>query len=596
MKIGGYYIKSNLVYIISVFLALKLSNAIKVDKLLGVPDEKLEFYKPQEGDVFKCLDGSKVIPYSAVNDDYCDCPDGSDEPGTSACPNSTFYCKNTGYIPAVIPSSKVNDGICDPECCDGSDENSEIIKCPNICEQIAYEQNKEELEKKRILKDGLAKKEKLLSEASEIVKKENSKKEKLESEMEILNSKLKRLEEIQSIAEEVDQRVKEVKDKEINKKIIDNCPNVLRDCNNGYNDLDSQLKTSSKKLDIYENGLNHISDLIEDVQNILNEDNSENRIADIIMSLKSVQEEIHSLHNKVEVPQPDNLVEDSDKSNDEDENDSDAEADAKVENSHFKLDLSVNLDHLKKALELTPCEDSSRNVIFCIGSGIKSLVIGMKDNVVNDSKNLAGWEGWPRIRNPLNLTVKNIIYKIKNLKKSTVQNNDEVDSRDAELGINFDVLKNDYLGVKSLVKSTKNDYDKKEKELKKIKEKTDIDFGPQNVYRTFYNKCYDTEASGYIYTLCLFNDAKQKPKDGNSSTSLGKWDGFDSPTVMKFTNGEKCWNGPQRSAKVFLKCSDKNELTSVTEPNKCEYEMIFYTPAACLKMDDDDDKTVKDEL
>jgi protein kinase C substrate 80K-H len=596
MKIGGYYIKSNRVYIISVFLAFKLSCAIKVDKLLGVPDEKLKFYKPQEGDVFKCLDGSKVIPYSAVNDDYCDCPDGSDEPGTSACPNTTFYCKNEGYIPSVIPSSRVNDGICDPECCDGSDENSGIIKCPNICEQIAYEQNKEEIEKKRILKDGLAKKEKLLSEASEIVKKENSKKDKLESEIEILNSKLKRLEEIQSIAEEVDQRVKAVKDKEINKKIIENCPNVLRDCNNGYDDLDSQLKLSSKKLDIYENGLNHISDLIEDVQNILNEDNSENRLADIIMSLKSIQEEIHSLHNEVEVAQPDDLVEDSDKSNDEDEDNSDDEADAKVENSHFKLDLSVNLDHLKQALELTPCEDGSRNVIFCIGSGIKSLVIGMKNNVVNDSKNLAGWEGWPRLRNPLNLTVKNIMNKIKNLKKSTVQNNNEVDSRDAEFGINFDELKNDYLGVKSLVKSTKNEYDKKEKELKKIKEKTDIDFGPQNVYRTFYNKCYDVEASGYIYTLCLFNDAKQKPKDGNSSTSLGKWSGFDSPTVMKFTNGEKCWNGPQRSAKVILKCSDKNELTSVTEPNKCEYEMIFYTPAACLKMDDDDNKSVKDEL
>jgi len=43
----------------------------------------------------------------------------------------------------------------DPECCDGSDENSGIIKCPNICEQIAYEQNKEEIEKKRILKDVL---------------------------------------------------------------------------------------------------------------------------------------------------------------------------------------------------------------------------------------------------------------------------------------------------------------------------------------------------------------------------------------------------------------------------------------------------------
>lgn len=97
-----------------------------------------------------------------MNDDYCDCEDGSDEPGTSACPNMVFYCENQGYFPRIIPSSWVDDGICD--CCDGSDEFLGKISCPNTCNQ-KYDVYQQKLdERARIYDEGAKIRQTLLSE------------------------------------------------------------------------------------------------------------------------------------------------------------------------------------------------------------------------------------------------------------------------------------------------------------------------------------------------------------------------------------------------------------------------------------------------
>ncbi|KAF8931275.1 hypothetical protein BGZ58_007724 [Dissophora ornata] len=116
-------------------LSVAVARAAESHTPRGVSPSKAQLYTPDKSANWKCLDGSKTIPFSAVNDDYCDCKDGSDEPGTSACGTGYFYCANVGHVGADIKSSRVNDGVCDPECCDGSDEYDGQIHCPNVCEE-----------------------------------------------------------------------------------------------------------------------------------------------------------------------------------------------------------------------------------------------------------------------------------------------------------------------------------------------------------------------------------------------------------------------------------------------------------------------------
>lgn len=114
----------------------------------GILSSNMIYYRSNEDNVFKCIKSDKYIPFERINDDFCDCEDGSDEPSTSACVNSVFYCDTQNRDNMnFIPSSKVNDGICD--CCDGSDEwirNTRLLtqgsrtlrrkfasKCLNIC-------------------------------------------------------------------------------------------------------------------------------------------------------------------------------------------------------------------------------------------------------------------------------------------------------------------------------------------------------------------------------------------------------------------------------------------------------------------------------
>ncbi|XP_038587425.1 glucosidase 2 subunit beta-like isoform X2 [Micropterus salmoides] len=155
-------------------------------KIRGISSSYKRFYRERKS--FLCIDGSKIIPFEQVNDDYCDCEDGSDEPGTSACPRGRFYCTNLGFRPHYIPSSRVNDGICD--CCDASDEYNSHAHCQNTCWNLGQRERAYVEGQMRTLDEGLQLKQQLIEEGVLLWREKQAQLRELQQEAEDLQIKL----------------------------------------------------------------------------------------------------------------------------------------------------------------------------------------------------------------------------------------------------------------------------------------------------------------------------------------------------------------------------------------------------------------------
>jgi len=159
-----------------------------VSAIRGVaPTDEARYATAAAAGTFRCFSeagaegspmASAALPASAVNDDFCDCLDGSDEPGTGACAGqkeTLFYCPNKESLASYVYASRVNDGICD--CCDGSDEwrTTGAGACPNNCKQEGDDFRRQLKQKEAEWDSGVTERQRLIQYAKRA--RENAQKE-----------------------------------------------------------------------------------------------------------------------------------------------------------------------------------------------------------------------------------------------------------------------------------------------------------------------------------------------------------------------------------------------------------------------------------
>lgn len=161
--------------------------------------------------------------------------------------------------------------------------------------------------------------------------------------------------------------------------------------------------------------------------------------------------------------------------------------------------------------------------------------------------------------------------------------------------------------------AAKNDYSIKASSLEEEKRDLEKDYGPDDIFRALKGKCVSSDVGEYEYELCWIERTTQKSKKGHGNTNMGNFVRIDKELadeeerldgkglgkgermVLRYENGQGCWNGPNRRTDVWLACAETDELWRVTESEKCVYKMEVGTPAACEDVHEPNVRT-KDEL
>lgn len=462
-----------------------------------------------------------------------------------------FYCKNKGHQPSYIRFESVNDGKCDYDlCCDGSDEWAQVggTKCPDKCKEIGTEYRKAQEVKQKALKAALKRKSTLSAEALRLRR---------EVELAVEASELK-LKGFQLKVTEAAEALKDVERREKLRAVRGDAAGqgggklglLVGLARSRVDELRSHLETTKKQRDAMVG-----------------------RITELEKILSALKEEYNPNFNDEGVKQAVRGWEDY-AARDTDDNWSDAE-DRDLA-AVMAADSDVNGINWEE-FQNEPSEPTSDV------AALYQFTAYLPDN-------LRLW----------------IDDKFAAVREILVQNGI---LPDASAGASGGAAASESKAVqdaKKTLSDAERDVKNTENDLARHREDLDKDYGPYDgIFRALKDKCISRDSGEYEYELCFLGQTKQKSKKGGSHTNMGNFVGWDTEFVdegvipadgrglgtgerliLKYENGQGCWNGPSRSTRVYLACSEHDEVWKISESEKCVYRMEVGTAAVCEQTPD----------
>lgn len=503
-------------------------------------------------------DLQETLSMDRINDDYCDCLDGSDEPGTSACPDASFWCLNKGYRPIKLPSAWVGDGHCD--CCDGSDEPEG--QCANSCAKLQKLEFGQAKEQAAIIKQGAKKREKYAKEAEKEQEKDKREITKLEKELKIVKMKLtkseKRLEGLKKRLEHEQKLRKMEEDFQDRDQGNDHDHDDEDDEHFADDEAHEEEEYDYEPEDDYED----LSDDDDGLADDLNAGEHQGTTADDNL------EGDHKIVDGDESVHEDSPETDADQTIDE-EDTNNAQLDDQDVDTDSNLQEEDEQEHEVSQESGTPSSAHSES------SKEQEVDAEQLDEMDVDSvcADLETKGPNPFIRTATYLKIM-ILSKLQKILPSFISPSKVTGNSNLE-------------GCKSKADNARRELDRTksdlENKIKSLREKMTIDYGPDNALRKLHGNCVKKALGQYEYELCPFDRVRQY-EHGSAIAVLGKfkgWNGAGKERKMMYKDGDRCWNGPKRSIEVNMVCGSTENIVSVEEPNRCSYSLKLETPAVC---------------